>query len=132
MSILFYVPFGATTFAAIDQQAEQDRTWLETWAKAVVHASKTDQAERLDANPKSTRRDNRTRSATRRSSYDGGEDGVRHDGAAPGEANFDEESVQARRRAMKSAVRKRYAFSTTAQLWAGEITGAESRMLGSK
>lgn len=108
------------------QQAEQDRKWLESWATAVVHASKTDQAERLDADPRSTQRD--TQRGTRRSSYDDGGDGFSHDGAALGEAYFDG-NIQARRRAMKSAVRKQYAFSTAAHLWAEEITGAESRTL---
>lgn len=76
------------------QMAEQDMLWLESWAKAVVHASKTDQSER-DV------------------SRDGGnfEGGDHHGG------------VHARRRAMKAAVRQRYAFSTTAILWAEELLG---------
>lgn len=32
--------------------------------------------------------------------------------------------VQARRRAMKAAIREKYAFSGTAKLWATEIEGA--------
>ena len=107
------------------QAAEEDVEWLESWAKAVVHASKTDQAERFDTKAKSTQRD--TQRGTRKGSRD---DDFWHDDAALlSEGNFERVSVQGRRRAMKAAVRRQYAFSTTAQLWVEEITGgSESRM----
>lgn len=100
------------------EQAEHDMEWLETWAKAVVHASQADHAERLDTNPKGTQRD--TERGPRRSDDDGDGGGFSHDIAGLGEGNFGR-NVQARRRAMKAAVRKQYAFSTTAQLWVEEI-----------
>eukprot|EP00752_Nemacystus_decipiens_P012726 g11275.t1 len=80
-----------------NKMPEQDVAWLEGWAKAVVHASTTDRSER-DA-----------QRATYVGDGDIATDGDRHDG------------VQARRRAMKAAVRKRYAFSTTASLWAEKL-----------
>lgn len=74
--------------------------WLEIWAKAVVHASTSDQSER-DAEEDAP-------------IYSGSAD-VSQDGRKV-------EGIQARRKAMKADVRKRYAFSTTATLWAEEVT----------
>lgn len=82
------------------QMPEQDMAWLEIWAKAVVHASTSDQSER-DAEEDSP-------------IYSGSAD-VSQDGRKV-------EGIQARRKAMKADVRKRYAFSTTATLWAEEVT----------
>lgn len=87
--------------------------WLESWAKAVVYASKTDQAERLDSNPRITQWNAQSDHI--------GDDGSLY-GAALGKGNL-ERSVQARRRAMKATVRNQYAFSTMAKLWAEEMAG---------
>jgi len=93
--------------------------WLESWAKAVVRASKTDQSERLDA------------AAQRERKHHGGadEDASRGHGITEGRSIDTDSSttVQARRRAMKAAVRERYAFSTAAQLWAEELAGGRPR-----
>lgn len=78
--------------------------WLESWAKAVVQASKTDQAERGDGD--ASRDDKRFKGGNR---YNG---------------------IQERRRAMKASVRQRYAISTMATLWAEEITTQTTKMLG--
>lgn len=90
----------------VPQLPEQDMTWLKSWAEAVVHASKTDQSERLDS-PSATR------------SY-AGDDTLRGSEGFEGESL--ERGIQARRAAMKVTVREGYAFSTTAQLWAEEMT----------
>lgn len=81
-----------------------------------MHASKTDQAERLDTNQKSTLWE--TQRGTRKR-------GSHYGASSLEEGNFDRD-IQARRRAMKATVRKRYAFSMMAQLWVEEITGVGS------
>lgn len=97
------------------QLPEHDMAWLESWAKAVVHASTTDQKERLHA---------RTASPGATKSSDG-------DDASQGREGFQgsisERGIRARRRAMKVAVRERYAFSATARLWAEEMTSREGK-----
>lgn len=80
--------------------------WLESWAKAAVQASEADQLER-DAQREV-------------SIYVGDGDFTRGDGKFEGGGRH--ENFQARRRAMKAAVRNRYAVSTMATLWADEIT----------
>lgn len=93
---------------------EQDIPWLESWARAVVHASTTDHSERLQA-----QRDSRTQNRNP-GHYD---DTLLPRGASvEGEQHDPLVSVQDRRMAMKEAVRGRYAFSATAKLWAEEIT----------
>eukprot|EP00903_Cladosiphon_okamuranus_P011215 g10582.t1 len=87
---------------------EQDMAWLESWAKAVVHASTTERSER------DGQRDAPFHVGDGDAALDGThfEGGDRHEG------------IQARRRAMKAAVRKRFALSTTASLWAEEMSRA--------
>lgn len=85
---------------------EQDIAWLESWAKAVVHASTTDQRER---------------DAQRAAAFYVGDGDVARDSVYY-EGGDRHEGIQARRKAMKAAVRKRYAFSTTASLWAEKMT----------
>lgn len=76
--------------------------WLTGWANSVVQASNTDSAERAAA-------------------------------AAEGTAEAREGgTVQARRRAMKAAIREKYAFSGTAKQWAREIEAALGRSAGRK
>lgn len=101
-------------FNRFSQLPEQDMAWLESWAEAVVRASKTDQWERLNAQSNG-------RSAK---SYDG--EDVHRDSESF-EVGSPYRSVQERRRAMKTAVRLRYAYNTTAQLWAEEMTGSPGR-----
>lgn len=114
---LLYGPLTYTLDALhlFSQLPEQDMAWLKSWANAVVHASKTDHSERLDARAVSPR-------ATK--AHDG-------DDAPQGGEGFEGESlergIQARRRAMKVAVREQYAFSATAQLWAEEMKMGEDQ-----
>eukprot|EP00903_Cladosiphon_okamuranus_P006818 g6643.t4 len=91
--------------ASHNAMAEQDIAWLESWAKAVVHASTTDRSER---------------NAQRDAAIYVGDGDVARDGVYF-EGGDHHEGIQARRRAMKAAVRKRYAFSTMASLWAEEM-----------
>lgn len=93
---------------------EQDLPWLESWARAVVDASTTDQSERLQAEGNAQ---THTQSP-----------GNHNDALVPLDDGVERgqdvlfRSVQDRRRAMKEAVRGRYAFSATARLWAEEMT----------
>lgn len=87
--------------------------WLKSWGRAVVHASKSDQSERLDA--------------TRDARMDGNFS-VDH-GASTDDSGVQQgrlrETVQARRRAMKAAVRERYSYRMVAQMWAKEVLRRE-------
>ena len=92
--------------------------WLESWAKAVVQASKTDQSERLDTAQSGSKR------------YGGVDDDASGGGDILEGGGIDSIPIQARRRAMKATVIDRYAFSTTAQLWAEEIAGVRGQRIG--
>ncbi|CAM9108296.1 unnamed protein product, partial [Scytosiphon promiscuus] len=93
---------------------EKDKPWLESWARAVVHASKMDQSERLKAQA----------DARRQSERPGDHDGdlLPRDIGVEGVQRGLVGGVQDRRRAMKEAVRERYALGATARLWAEEMT----------
>lgn len=91
------------------QTPEQDMSWLESWGRAVVYASKSDESERLDA-ARDDQRDGKYSVGYGALTDDSGVQQGRLDG-----------TVQARRRAMKATVRERYSYRMVAQLWAKEM-----------
>lgn len=112
--------------------------WLESWARAVVHASKTDTSERIRQRgaPKSGARSEipgtvagERGARTRTQGATAHDDDREHDASQGGEKVVDRGrrsrfgSVQDRREDMKATVREGYAFSSTATLWAREMTG---------
>ena len=135
------------------QLAEHDLSWLESWAHAVVNASRIDSVERLgiveqkdshlynegaqqehlvDSNV-SYSGDNFTSppqaeaTIPMHSSYStiyarGEVIGQDHLSVDPS-THVEETSVQTRRRAMKLAIREKFAFGGTAKLWGREMEG---------
>lgn len=83
--------FDVVLYACGPQVPVQDMEWLRGWAEAVVHASKTDAAER----------DSQRRGEEWREQGWGG--------------------VQTRRLAMKATIRNTYGLSEVAKLWAAEM-----------
>lgn len=99
--------------------------WLETWAVAVVEASKADSSERLKTVETATTTNRPPLSPL------GGAAAVAASAARTTTAAGDQQPitapaeligrVAALRQSMKKAVRKKYAFSTSAKLWSEEF-----------
>lgn len=124
-----------------NQLAEHDLPWLESWALAVVRASKRDSSERAERQNKYFFQREQPRPAldevnfahagTQATGFLQDKNPFGSTGQPGGQGNRVDGSVQALRMAMKSAVREKYAFSKTAKLWAMEIDPGNSPLRSS-